>query len=82
METNKSEENKVRLSFITTTTSYYLYIYQCPAPTLGKSGKRICCSCPETKVLRDECVITNGEDKCADVIEAHKACLRKEGFKV
>ena len=24
----------------------------------------------------------NGEDKCADVIEAHKRCLREEGFSV
>ena len=53
-----------------------------PAPTLGKSGKKICCSCPETKKLRDECVVEKGEEFCADVIEAHKACLRAEGFTV
>ena len=53
-----------------------------PAPVLGKSGKKICCSCPETKQKRDECVVTNGEDKCAQAIEAHKACLRAEGFVV
>jgi len=49
---------------------------------LGKSGKKICCSCPETRKVRDNCVIINGEDKCADVIEAHKKCLRSEGFDV
>ena len=49
---------------------------------VGKSGKKICCSCPDTKALRDECVVRNGEDKCLDVIEAHKKCLRAEGFTV
>lgn len=52
------------------------------APVLGKSGKKICCSCPETKKERDLCVITNGEDLCKDIIEKHKACLRSEGFTV
>jgi cytochrome c oxidase assembly protein subunit 17 len=51
-------------------------------PVLGKSGKKICCSCPETKAARDLCVISHGEDNCADVIEAHKQCLRAEGFRV
>ena len=51
-------------------------------PVLGKSGKKICCSCPETKQKRDECVVSQGEDKCASVIEAHKECLRAEGFVV
>ncbi|GLD99129.1 hypothetical protein PINS_up007848 [Pythium insidiosum] len=51
-------------------------------PVLGKSGKKICCSCPETKKARDLCVVTNGEENCKDVIEAHKACLRSEGFTI
>ena len=38
--------------------------------------------CPDTKKIRDECVVSKGEDNCADVIEAHKACLRLEGFDV
>eukprot|EP01036_Dinobryon_divergens_P059548 gene59548-79455_t len=41
-------------------------------PQLGKSGKRICCSCPDTKKLRDECVVSKGEEHCAEYIEAHK----------
>ena len=53
-----------------------------PAPKLGKSGKKICCSCPDTKNLRDECVVAYGESECAKVIEQHKACLREEGFTV
>lgn len=52
------------------------------APVLGKSGKKICCSCPETKSARDLCVVTNGEDLCKELIEKHKACLRSEGFVV
>ena len=51
---------------------------------MGKSGKKICCSCPDTKQLRDECVLMNGEDHpdCIKLIEAHKECLRSEGFTV
>lgn len=52
------------------------------APMLGKSGKKICCSCPDTKQVRDLCVVTNGEELCKDIIEKHKACLRNEGFTV
>lgn len=53
-------------------------------PKVGKSGKKICCTCPDTKKLRDECVVMNGEDHpdCVKLIEAHKACLRSEGFTV
>ena len=53
-----------------------------PAVKLGKSGKKICCSCPDTKSVRDLCLVENGEEKCAAVIEAHKQCLRSEGFTV
>lgn len=49
---------------------------------VGKSGKKICCSCPETKKPRDECIVMKGEENCKDLIEAHNACLRAEGFKV
>lgn len=51
-------------------------------PAVGKSGKKICCSCPETKKPRDECVVLKGEAACAELIEAHKRCLRLEGFRV
>ena len=43
---------------------------------------KICCACPDTRKERDTCVVENGEEKCADKIEAHKACLRAEGFNV
>ena len=48
-----------------------------PAPT-----KKICCACPETRKPRDECVMHFGEEACVRQIEAHKACLRAEGFDV
>ncbi|XP_020266559.1 cytochrome c oxidase copper chaperone 1-like [Asparagus officinalis] len=41
-----------------------------------------CCVCPETKKLRDECIVQHGENKCGKYIEAHKKCLRAEGFNV
>jgi cytochrome c oxidase assembly protein subunit 17 len=51
---------------------------------VGKSGKKICCSCPDTKKARDECVLMKGEDDidCKKLIELHKECLRAEGFDV
>ena len=36
----------------------------------------------ETKKPRDACVISKGEQLCAVEIEAHKQCLREDGFKV
>lgn len=59
-----------------------------PAPSKQKvgikTGKKICCCCPETKKARDECVLMKGEEHedCLKLIEAHKICLREEGFDV
>ncbi|XP_022142851.1 cytochrome c oxidase copper chaperone 1-like [Momordica charantia] len=50
--------------------------------TDGKPKKRICCACPETKKLRDECIVEHGEEACGKWIEAHRKCLRAEGFNV
>ncbi|CAN6925902.1 unnamed protein product [Brassica oleracea] len=47
-----------------------------------KPKKKICCACPDTKKLRDECIVEHGESACAKWIEAHKMCLRAEGFNV
>nr|XP_018901542.1 PREDICTED: cytochrome c oxidase copper chaperone [Bemisia tabaci] len=41
-----------------------------------------CCACPETKRARDSCIIENGEENCRELIEAHKACMRKMGFNI
>jgi len=41
-----------------------------------------CCACPETKRVRDECIMENGEEHCANFIEAHKKCMRDLGFNI
>ncbi|KAK4387073.1 Cytochrome c oxidase copper chaperone 1 [Sesamum angolense] len=46
----------------------------------SKPRKKICCACPETKKLRDECIVEHGEAACGKWIEAHRKCLRAEGF--
>ncbi|XWS52063.1 hypothetical protein CRYUN_Cryun11dG0035200 [Craigia yunnanensis] len=48
----------------------------------SKPKKKICCACPETKKLRDECIVDHGEEACAKWIQAHRMCLRAEGFNV
>ncbi|KAI4342473.1 hypothetical protein MLD38_027100 [Melastoma candidum] len=52
------------------------------AGTESKPKKKICCACPDTKKLRDECIVRHGEDACAKWIDAHRQCLRAEGFNV
>jgi len=47
-----------------------------PAP------KKPCCECPETRKMRDTCIMENGEENCSSEIEAHKECMIKMGFKV
>lgn len=43
--------------------------------------KKICCTCKPSKLVRDDCYAKYGETKCKDILEAHKMCLRSEGFK-
>ncbi|KAI6217915.1 putative ubiquitin-conjugating enzyme E2 21 [Aphelenchoides besseyi] len=51
--------------------------------TSGEKPKlKPCCACPETKRVRDECIVLNGEEACAQFIEAHKKCMREHGFNV
>ncbi|CAG4951322.1 unnamed protein product [Colias eurytheme] len=53
-----------------------------PAPDGEKPKLKPCCACPETKRARDACIIERGEDECGALIEEHKACMRKMGFKI
>ncbi|XP_035994832.1 cytochrome c oxidase copper chaperone [Fundulus heteroclitus] len=56
-----------------------------PSVTDGTEQKKPlkpCCACPETKKVRDACIIEKGEENCSDLIEAHKECMRSLGFKV
>ncbi|KAH8386815.1 hypothetical protein KR093_002749 [Drosophila rubida] len=43
---------------------------------------KACCACPETKRARDQCIVENGEENCTKLIEAHKQCMRDQGFKI
>jgi len=47
-----------------------------------KKPLKPCCACPETKKVRDACIMENGEEECGDLIEAHKQCMRDLGFKI
>ena len=51
---------------------------------ISKDGQKLkpCCVCLDTKKVRDECVLLNGEENCRDLIEAHKKCLRDLGFEI
>ncbi|RDX57747.1 Cytochrome c oxidase copper chaperone 1, partial [Mucuna pruriens] len=42
----------------------------------SKPKKKICCACPDTKRLRDECIVEHGEAACAKWIEAHRLLTR------
>ncbi|CAG0917012.1 unnamed protein product [Notodromas monacha] len=50
----------------------------------GEEKKKLkpCCACPETKKVRDECIMQEGEENCQHLIEAHKACMRSLGFNI
>ena len=43
---------------------------------------KICCACPETKKIRDECMFKKGEEFCSKEIADHITCLRNLGFKI
>lgn len=51
-------------------------------PQEGEKKLKPCCACPETKKIRDACIMEKGEDACLAEINAHKDCMRKLGFKV
>ncbi|XP_073811535.1 cytochrome c oxidase copper chaperone-like [Musca autumnalis] len=48
----------------------------------AKPKYKACCACPETKKVRDQCIMKSGEAKCGDLIEAHKKCMREQGFNI
>lgn len=43
---------------------------------------KACCACPETKKARDACIMDRGEEKCSELIEKHKQCMRDMGFNI
>ncbi|AWP13542.1 hypothetical protein SMAX5B_001135 [Scophthalmus maximus] len=50
--------------------------------TEQKKPLKPCCACPDTKKVRDACIIEKGEEHCSDLIDAHKDCMRALGFKI
>ncbi|KAJ8647402.1 hypothetical protein MRB53_000425 [Persea americana] len=80
-------ESKVSSAFFAAITDFPLGAL-CQGSTTSsteassKPKKKICCACPDTKRLRDECIVEHGEAACTKWIEAHLQCLRSEGFKV
>ena len=38
--------------------------------------------CAEAKQVLDACIKENGGENCAELIEAHKKCMRDLGFEV
>ncbi|XP_071497555.1 cytochrome c oxidase copper chaperone-like [Diadema antillarum] len=48
----------------------------------AKPKLKPCCACPETKKVRDACIMEKGEAACGDLIEAHKECMRGLGFNI
>lgn len=57
-----------------------------PAPVEGATKSppkcKACCACPDTKRVRDACIVEQGEENCQDLIEAHKKCMRDMGFNI
>jgi len=58
-----------------------------PLPAAVENGEtkpkcKACCACPETKRIRDECVLFNGEENCSKEIQSHLACMRAAGFNI
>ena len=47
-----------------------------------KPACKACCACPETKRVRDACIVEKGVENCEKLIEAHKKCMRDLGFKI
>uniref|UniRef100_UPI00358EA7BE cytochrome c oxidase copper chaperone isoform X1 n=1 Tax=Myxine glutinosa TaxID=7769 RepID=UPI00358EA7BE len=38
--------------------------------------------CEGKRKTMEKCIVEQGEDKCGELIEAHKQCMRALGFKV
>lgn len=52
----------------------------CPCPCAASDGRT--CRLPPTHPPSAQCIALKGEEACKDLIEAHKKCLRAEGFDV
>lgn len=53
--------------------------------TQGEEKKpkcKACCACPETKRVRDACIVENGAENCQKEIQDHKKCMKEMGFDI
>ncbi|EGF82189.1 hypothetical protein BATDEDRAFT_10057 [Batrachochytrium dendrobatidis JAM81] len=67
----------------TSSTQSFPETTQPSLPSLKQEPKcKPCCACPDTRQIRDECVILNGEEQCTDLIKAHQDCMRSMGFNI
>ena len=54
-------------------------------PTEATSTEKAPCpegACPETRKVRDACIMDNGQENCIELVEAHKKCMRDLGFNI
>lgn len=56
--------------------------HEVPNPNAKQPSCKACCACPETKRARDQCIMERGEENCKELIEAHKKCMREQGFNI
>ncbi|CAG8608581.1 14335_t:CDS:2 [Cetraspora pellucida] len=71
---NETGINQLSTSTITTA------IHQPSEQSQPHPSVKPCCACPDTKKARDECIFQTGdEEKCRNLIEAHKTCMRSYG---
>jgi cytochrome c oxidase assembly protein subunit 17 len=52
------------------------------ATSTEKKPSKPCPACPETKLVRDACIMENGQENCIELIEAHKKCMRDLGLNI
>ncbi|QLG70597.1 hypothetical protein HG535_0A05380 [Zygotorulaspora mrakii] len=50
----------------------------------GETKPKPCCVCLPEKDERDQCILFNGQDsdKCEDVIQKYKTCMKTYGFDI
>ncbi|KAI3388879.1 hypothetical protein SNEBB_004008 [Seison nebaliae] len=53
-----------------------------PPKKVDEKKCKPCCACPETRKIRDDCIMLNGVENCSKEIEAHRACMKKMGFNI
>uniref|UniRef100_A0A3P8VJ33 Cytochrome c oxidase copper chaperone n=1 Tax=Cynoglossus semilaevis TaxID=244447 RepID=A0A3P8VJ33_CYNSE len=74
-----SSPNNLKMSTVSAASVEAAHV---PQSTEEKKPLKPCCACPDTKKVRDACIIEKGAENCSELIEAHKDCMRALGFKI